>query len=78
MRRLPAYNVDDEESTARHDVPPRIIVENHTHLHSEHELEVPELPAIKGMPTLTKALVAGAGLLASAIVAYVASKLGAH
>ena len=79
LRSLPDYDGNEEESTARHEIPaPPAVPSIHVHMHSEPE--IPETPpvAIPGWPLLTKALVAGAGLLASAIVAYVASKLSPH
>ena len=74
LRSLPDYDGNEDESTARHEIP--VMPSVHVHMHSESELEV-EPPVIKGHPTLNRALIAGLGLLASAIVAYLASRFGA-
>lgn len=46
-RRLPEYEPDDEESTARHDIPQPAPVHVHVHQDSIHESEPPAKKQIK-------------------------------
>jgi hypothetical protein len=47
-RRLRDYDADEEVSTARHDIPPQLVIHNHVHQDSipdsERETALPELP----------------------------------
>lgn len=77
-RRLPEYEPDDEESTARHDVPPqKLIVENHVHMHSEpdHDRDsgLPELPKKGPWRWLALAL----GTIVAAVLTWLSGKIGA-
>lgn len=75
-RRLPEYEPDDEESTARHDVPQKFIVENHVHMHSEPDHDatgLPELP--KKGPWRLLALLAGT--VVAAVLTWLSGKIGA-
>ncbi len=59
LRRLPSYDIDDEESTARHDVP--ALPSLHVHMHSEPDIKKPSEPPIR------KQLTAGIIALGSGI-----------
>lgn len=76
-RRLPEYEPDDEESTARHDVPQKFIVENHVHMHSE-----PDHDSGTGLPELPKSgpwrwVVLGITTVVAAVLTWLSGRIGA-
>lgn len=71
----PDGDADEEEITARHELPPRIVIENHTHLESVPDTDP---PVQKQVRALAIAIGSGIGLAILTGVAALAQSCGHH
>ncbi len=81
LRRLPDYDGNEDMPTGRHELPQpqRIVIEQHTHLHSQPDLETDSLaPVKKQAKSLVITIVSGIGLAILTGVAALAQSCGHH
>ncbi len=73
LRSLPDADCTDADSTARHEIPPRFIIENHVHQDSKPDSDP---PAKKQIKSALVALGSGIGLVLITVAAAALQKCG--
>lgn len=69
-RQLRAYDADEEESTARHDIP-QIVIHNHQHSQPDTEPELGELPRLtRGFPRWLQLAIGVVLAVATAVISH--------